>query len=502
MNNLINELEKEMNYTNTEKGGIAHKSTLMAVYDMFAFGGAYRNRLDNDCLLLFKKALEENESLAMKCLFYLRNIRGGQGERRFFRVCYAWLAKNNPTIASRNLKYIPEFGRWDDLVYLLGLGLDKEIMSIIKEQLNQDLLNLKDDEKGISLLAKWLPSENTSSIKTKVLAKKIRNYLKMNSVTYRKMLSALRKKINVLENLMSHNLWEAIEFDKIPSKAGLKYRNTFLNKKEISEKYMNFIEDKNKTVRTSTLYPYEIINKVTSHIDFKGHACLTYQEKEILSKYWENQKDFFNGEPCKIMCVVDTSGSMASRQVKSVAPIDVAISLGMYCAERVEGDFKNYFISFSSRPQLIKIEGIDFCDKVERIYNQNLCSNTDLKATFNLLKDISLMNKAAANDLPETLVVISDMEIDSGSYWRNDYVRQTEMEKIKEEWELAGLKMPKLIYWNVNARHNLILDDTKNEDISYVSGCSPILFESVIKGKSGIQLMLDILEGGTYENIR
>lgn len=502
MNNFINKLEKEMNYTNTENGGIAHKSTLVAVYDMFAFGGAYRNRTNNDCILLFKKALEENESLAMKCLFYLRNIRGGQGERRFFRVCYYWLAQKYPAIASRNLKYIPEFGRWDDLIFLLGAGIDKEIISIIREQLNQDLLNLKDNEKGISLLAKWLPSENTSSKETKLLAKKVRTYLKMNSVRYRKMLSALRKKINVLENLMSHNQWQDIEFDKIPSKASLKYRNVFLNKKEISEKYMNFIEDKNKIVKTSTLYPYEIVNKITSHIDFRGHVCLSSQEKEILSKYWENQKDYFEGKPCKIMCVVDTSGSMTSSKRKSVTPIDVAISLGMYCAERVEGDFKNYFISFSSKPQLIKIEGIDFCDKVERIYLQNLCSNTDLKATFDLLKDICLMNRTAANDLPRTLVVISDMEIDSGSYWRNEYTRETEMEKIRKEWEEAGLEMPKLIYWNVNARHNLILDETANENISYVSGCSPIIFESVIKNKSGIQLMLDILEGELYENIR
>ena len=204
-----------------------------------------------------------------------------------------------------------------------------------------------------------------------------------------------------------------------------------------------------------------------------------------------------------MMCVVDTSGSMDSSYGTSVKPIDVAISLGMYCAERIGEPFKNYFISFSSRPQLIEIEGIDFCDKVKRIYQQNLCENTDLKAVFDMLLNMYISGKVNPEDMPEQLVVISDMEIDRGSYWRDTHRRNTEMEAIRNQWTMAGIKMPSLVYWNVAARHNNILDDADNEDVTFVSGCSPIIFQSILTGKSGKDIMIDkLVNSGRYANIK
>ena len=204
-----------------------------------------------------------------------------------------------------------------------------------------------------------------------------------------------------------------------------------------------------------------------------------------------------------MICIVDTSGSMDSSYETSVKPIDVAISLGMYCGERIGEPFKNYFISFSSRPQLIKIEGIDFVDKVQRIYRQNLCEDTNLQAVFDLLLNMYQNGSVKAEDMPECLVVISDMEINRGSYWRNDRQRKTEMELIRQQWENAGVKMPKLVYWNCNARSNIILDDPNDKSVTFVSGCSPIIFQSILEGKSGIQLMLDkLLYSGRYDNIK
>ena len=501
MNSFLNILKEKDNYIETENGGVAHKSTLNAVYDMFAFGGAYRTRSDDDCILLFKNALEEDETLALKCLFYLRDIRGGQGERRFFRVCFKWLAKNYPELASRNLNNIPEYGRWDDLYCVEGTELRSDAFDIIKCQLKKDLISLKEGEKeGVSLLAKWLKSENASSKDTKYLANQTRIALEYSHKKYRKILSALRTRINIVEKLMSKGKWEEIEYAKLPSKAGLIYRNAFAKKD--AERYNNFINSKETKVNASALYPYDIVKKVTDTLDCWKNIELDETEREVLNKYWNNQKDYLNGKPCKIMCVIDTSGSMDDAYNTSVKPIDVAISLGMYCAERIGEPFKNYFISFSSRPQLIKIEGVDFYDKVKRIYKQNLCSNTDLKATFDLLKNIALENPKCIEDFPEALVIISDMEIDRMSYWRSNEIAQTEMSKIRKEWEAIGLKIPKLIYWNVAARDNLILDDANNDDISYVSGCSPIIFRSILAGKSGKQLMLEILEGERYEKVQ
>ena len=426
-----------------------------------------------------------------------------QGERRFFRVCFKWLAKNYSELAFRNLDNIPEYGRWDDLYCVEGTELRTDAFDVIQCQLNKDLMSLKEGEnEGVSLLGKWLKSENASAEDTKYLANQTRIALGYSHKKYRKILSALRTRINIVEKLMSEGRWEEIEFAKLPSKAGLIYRNAFAHNDLIKDKYEAFINSKETKVNAATLYPYEIVKKVTDTLDYWGHTDLEETEREVLNKYWNSQKDYLEGKPCKMMCIVDTSGSMDSSYGTSVKPIDVAISLGMYCAERIGEPFKNYFISFSSRPQLIEIEGIDFCDKVQRIYRQNLCENTDLKAVFDMLLNMYTSGKVNSEDMPEQLVVISDMEIDRGSYWRDAHRRNTEMEAIRNQWTMVGVKMPKLVYWNCSARHNNILDDADNEDVTFVSGMSASIFESIMQGKSGIQLMLDKLQSERYKNVQ
>ena len=512
MENLfMNALKNATNIKETENGAIAHKSTNSAVYDLFAFGGAYRNRSDDDCILLFKNAYEENSSLAVKCLFYLRDIRGGQGERRFFRLCFNWLCKTYPNHASALIQYLPEYGRYDDLWYTTeDTQLFNQVINMIKNQLVLDL-----NSKTPSLLAKWLPSENTSSHTTRKMANKITSALHYSHKQYRQYLSSLRERIKVVEKLMSENRWDEIEFDKIPSKAGLIYKNAFARRDLIAKKYENFIKSEKTTVNAKTLYPYEIISKITDNMNnWRTYASLSNLDKEILEKYWINLPNYLEGgKNNKILCVVDTSGSMDSKGLSNVKPIDVAISLGMYCGERCTGPFKDYYISFSAQPKLIHIEGVDFVDKVERIYKQNLCENTNLTGVFNMLKEIALSNVEVIQDLPNAIVVISDMEIDDaadGEGWGyNRYkpfkswtsnTAATEMEKIRQEWAAAGLKLPNLIYWNVNARNNTILDS--GDSVSFVSGCSPIIFQQVIQGIKGIELMMQILLNDRYKNIQ
>lgn len=493
MNTFMNGLQNASNYAVTENGALAHKTTRSAVYDMFALGGAYRKRNDEDCILLFKNALEENETLALKCLFYLRDCRGGQGERRFFRVCYKWLAQKHADIARRNFELISEYGRYDDVIYaLIGTPLENDALEFIKNQLALDL-----ECKTPSLLAKWLPSENASAVKTKKMGNIIREYLGMTHREYRKTLSILRERINLLERLMSANRWDEIEFDKIPSKAGLIYKNAFARRDIIAKKYEAFAKSEDTKVNASTLYPYDVVHKAVEGTRGWGYSFrdMSATDRAMVEKYWENLPDYLEGKPCKMMCVVDTSGSMTGSEAS--APINVAIGLGMYCAERIGGPFKNYYISFSSRPQLIKIEGVDFVDKVRRIYKTNLCENTDLVKTFRMLKEIALTAKP--EDIPETIVVISDMQIDCGSRFYGSNVA-TEMESMRREWEKAGLKMPKLVYWNVEARGAAnFLDDGPN--VTYVSGCSPTIFKSVVTGKTGYDLMLETLMKARYEQI-
>ena len=504
-NTFMNQLSNNTNFKNTENGALAHRTTNNAVYDMFAMGAAYRKRPDADVILLFKNAFEENEELAMKCLFYIRDCRGGQGERRFFKVCMKWLAKNHPEAVRRNLQYFSEYGRWDDLYTLVDTPLEKEAFELIKEQLEKDIVDVMNGTKktGISLLAKWLKSENASSAETKKLAKKTREYLNIPASAYRKTLSKLREQIKVLEKLMSANRWDEIDFSKIPSKAGLIYKNAFARRDLIAEKYEKFAKDKNTTVNAGTLYPYEVVDKATKYFRWNYYNNLTETDRAMINKYWENLPDYLNGANCSMLCVVDTSGSMTGTQAS--APINVAISLGLYCAEHISGPFANHYISFSSRPQLIKTEGIDFVDKVERIYRTNLCESTNLEKVFDLLLDTALNNNVKNQDIPKTIVVISDMEINQGTaHWKNwnyengwtENKTSTEMEKIRIKWANYGLKLPKLIYWNVDARNNTILDAGPN--VSFVSGMSPTIFKSVLTGKSGWDLCLEAICAERY----
>lgn len=505
----VTALENEFNYKLTENGGLAHKSTYDALYDLFALGGAYRKRSDEDCIFLFMKAFKENPTYAMKCLFYLRDILQGQGERRFFRVCIKWAANNETEAMARNLKHIPEFGRWDDLYAFVGTKLENEMWEFMDRQFYLDL-----NSRTPSLLGKWLKSENTSSKESRALGTKTRKAFGLSSREYRVNLSRLRKRINVLERLMSERRWDEIEFDKIPSKAGLIYKNAFARhdvermKAKAVQSYADFAKDKNAKVNTKALYPYEVVEKAINVLHSRHYPWRTMDvalddtDRLMVNKYWENLADYMSKLDMNALCVVDTSGSMHG------TPINIAISLGMIAADKARGPFHGYYISFSSRPQLIKVEGVDFVDKVRRIYDTNLCENTNLEATFDMLLNVARRTHMKQKDLPKSIIVISDMEIDSayGMYsWRGDHdaaraKNRTMMENMRLKWKRYGYDLPKMVYWNVDARHDTFLDD--GPDVTYVSGASAILFEQVARGVTAQDLMMEKLDSKRYACIK
>lgn len=503
-NNLLNGLKSATNYTLTENNGLAHKSTLYPVYDLFALGGSYRKRSDEDCIFLFSKAFKADPVYALKCLFYLRDCRGGAGERRFFRVVSKWLATSHIDALKRNLKWISEFGRWDDLINITyQTALWDDTVKIIKNQIMLDVLDYKEGN-GISLLGKWMPSENTSSANTRAMANALRLGLGMSHKDYRKTLSALREHIKVLERLMSAGRWDEIDFSKIPSKAGLVYRNAFARRDIIKEKYEAFVKDENATVNAGTLYPYEVVDKAVKYCGLDGwgwnrQSSTDPVERAAINKYWANIPNVLKDTTLDALCVVDTSGSMTGNSAD--APINIAISLGLYCAERAKGPFHNHYISFASRPQLIETAGIDFVDKVKRIYETNLCDNTNLEAAFDLILKTAVSNHCTQNDLPKTILVISDMQIDSAQGWRySGDTPATMMENMRDKWAAYGYQMPNLVYWNANASRDTFLDDGPN--VTYVSGASQNTFKQVMTGKTGIDLMFDTLDSERYDCIK
>ena len=420
-----------------------------------------------------------------------------QGERRFFRVCLKWLAQTYPEAVIRNIEFIPEFGRWDDLYCLMDTEAETVALELIKNQL---ILDLTCDTP--SLCAKWVKSENASSKETRVLGEKTRIFFGMSHRNYRKMLSLLRSKVNILEKLMSKNQWDEIEFDKIPSKAGIIYKNAFARRDVIKEKYERFAKDKTTKVNAAALYPHEVVAKALQC----RYRSMDNTDRLMVNKYWENLPNWVKDANFNGICVCDTSGSMAG------TPINVAISLSLYCAERVGGPFANHYISFASRPQLIETNGVDFVDKVRRIYDTNLVDNTDIEAVFDLLLNNAIKNNCTQEEIPQNIVIISDMQVDAargvGRHYNYNTGRwetnpnipmETLMESIRRKWMAKGYRLPHLVYWNVDARDNTILDGGDN--VSYVSGFSPSIFRTILTGKTSYQLMLEVLDGIRYSVI-
>jgi len=491
MNTFLNEMKNEMNYGYTENGGIKHLSTLDSVLDMFAMGGAYRNRSEGDCILLFKNAFEQDSVLALKCLFYLRDVRGGQGERRFFRTCMRWLAENYPDRAAALIQYIPEYGRYDDWFCLFDTFVEKEVFEQIRSQLIEDM---RTESNGISLCAKWLPSENTSSAETVAKAKKIRHYLGISARDYRKMLTRLRKKINVLEMLMSANRWDEIEFDKIPSKAGIVYKNAFARRDIISKKYETFIKSKDTKVNAKTLYPYEIAERA-----FKTYEPVGGINRLALQKYWDALPDYYQGRKENGLAVVDVSGSMWGR------PLAAAVSLGAYVADKAHGPFANHFITFSRDPELVRFEGVDIVDKFKRAENANWGMNTNIVKVFELLLQTALKDHVRKEDMPTRLYIFSDMEFDRCVTTNNRSIKSmdqmnTVFDTIAIEWAKLGYTLPDVIFWNLDARHNNI--PAIGRGFSYVSGFSPTMIDTILSGKDGVSLMLEKLNSERYAVIK
>ena len=507
---FINAMKQEDNFKNTENGAVAKKSTMSKLYDLFALGGSYRSRTESDCIVLFKAAYQENPTYALKCLWYLRDILEGQGERRFFRVCLKWLATYDKQAVLRNLETIARdgFGRWDDLFVLFDTPCENAVMKLIENQLINDMKAYQAGA-AVSLLGKWIPSENSSSAKTKHNARRIIAALHVTPREYRKTLSALRERIHVVERLMSQNRWNEIDFSHLPSRAGLIYRKAFERRDMIQQKYREFAKDTSTKVNAGKLYPYDVVREAQKvmHCDSywnygSREPRLDDTQRLMVNKYWENLRNVFPaGEDFNAMVVCDTSSSMLSGASNTATPMQVAVSLAMYAAERANGPFKDHYISFSRNARLVEVAGADFCDKVSRIVRSNVCENTNLESVFDLVLNTAMQYRLPQKAMPKTLVVVSDMEVDRSAGISN---KEVFMESMRRKWARKcgnRYEFPDVVFWNVSARNDTFLDDPKS-GITYVSGCSPTLFTQILTGKTGIDLMLDVLNSARYKDIK
>lgn len=389
------------------------------------------------------------------------------------------------------MEYIPEFGRWDDLYCLINTPLKNCMFDLMRRQFYSDL-NAKPNE--ISLLAKWLKSCNASSAETRQLGERTAAAFNLSLKDYRKSLSTLREKIKVLEKLMSAQRWDEIQFDKIPSKAGLIYKNAFSTKEETVKRYNQFAQNKTTKVNAKALYPYDVAHKALK----SNYLPYGSAERLMIQKYWDNLPDYYEGKQENGLAVVDVSGSMYTR------PLEVAISLGAYVADKSTGPFARHFITFSERPNLIEFSGIDIVDKINNCAEEDWGFNTNLEAVFDLILNTAMENHLPQSELPQRLYIFSDQEYDSCIVNNEfDYPSRvkplTLVESIDEQWKSYGYDMPEIVFWNLDARQKNIA--ALGDKFSYVSGFSPSMITAVLTGKTGLDLMLEKLDSDRYKKI-
>ena len=495
---MLKFLKREANKAYTANGAVTNASTMSDCLDFFATAGALRNASDEEITERFIRAFAEDRDIAMKTLFFARDIRGGLGERRAFRVIIRYLAENYPDTVRKNIANIAEYGRYDDILSLIGTASEAEAVAYIRETLEKDMKSMQAQE-SVSLM----PSVNASSRETVRLAKKIAKAMHMSDASYRRMLSALRSYIKILENNLREKDY-SFYYESQPSKALFKYRRAFIRNDE--ERYAAFIERAKKTpcvMNTSTLTPYDIVNRIiksgTAGIPAFGRdnfkSSLSAEEKEVLDVTWNALENYVNSD--NTLVVVDGSGSMYAGRF-SVKPIAVAESLGIYFAERNRGAFKDHFITFSANPRLVEIKGKDIFEKVKYAMSYNECSNTNIEKTFNLILNTAVKNRLKQKDMPSRLLIVSDMEFDSAA----SNSSKTNFENAKAKFEKNGYKLPQLVFWNVNSFNRQQPVKMNDRGTILVSGMSPQIFAMLKDDKfDPYTFMMSVLNAARYERI-
>jgi hypothetical protein len=467
---IWNLMKNKVNKTLTENNALTLKSTQSKVLDLFSMGGALRTRTPEEIEKFVSRALAEDKLLAIKCLFYIRDSRGGCGERRTCREGLKILSRYYPNETEKLIPLIPEFGRYDDLFYL-----DKvDISTFLKKQIKLDI-----ESKTPSLLGKWLPSENSSSEKTKELARKVRKYLGYSSKDYRKLLTNLRNKIKIVESQMSRNKWDKINYEAVPSKASMIYKEAFKRHDEKRyTKYLTSVEKGEKKINTKALFPYEIVRQAK------------VKDDKTLDLLWKNLPDYTNGNE-KALVVADVSGSMAG------LPITISVSLALYFAERNKGIFKNKFVTFSRKPELQDVMGVTLNQKIKNLESAYWDMNTNIQAVFDLILDTGIENKVKKDDMPKTIYIISDMEFDEATIDNE----KTNFEIIKQKYEEAKYDIPILVFWNVDSKQNNVPVTGTEKGVILVSGASPSIFKMVMKKTTPQDFMLTTLNSERYKII-
>ena len=504
MSQLKTELNNEKQLT--ENGAVGFRTTGKELLDLNFGVASLRKAPDIDIIDKFVHAYFEDKMAAVKWLFYARDAREGLGERRLFRVVMEEFADQEPKAVKELIKLVPEYGRWDDLWCLLDGKLVDDVVALVQTQLTEDFNNMSNG-KPISLLAKWMPSANASSEQTKKYAKILCKKFGETPRNYRKFLSQMRGYIDVVERKMSAKQWVDINYEAVPSRANLIYNGAFLrNDEDRRRAYLAALEKGEAKINASVLFPHDIVHKYayTSRVD------------AALEGMWKALPNTVNGCGNTIV-VADGSGSMGIRVGNTdVSALEVANSLAIYFAERSSGEFKDKYITFSERPQLVDLsQGKNLREKLAIAKMHNEVANTNIEAVFDLILSTAVNNRMSQDDIPTNILIVSDMEFDAcattnttgrstGWGWSGPRVRPTEtlFETIAKKYAAHGYKLPRLVFWNVNSRTGTIPVQQNDLGVALVSGFSVNIVKMVMSNKTDpYECLLETLNSERYQAV-
>ena len=478
----------------TENGALAYSTTNNAVLDLFSQIGSLRPRTEAEIKNKIAESMATDPVLTVKMIFHAGNVRGGLGERRTFRIALQYLAHAYPSVVKNNAHLIPHFNRWDSLFTLVGTPCEECAWDIIREQITLDMdgvIKSRTSSKpiGISLLAKWMPTETAHKKETRALAFRAMKKLGMTPRQYRKVLTALRAHLNVVESLMSAQAWDKVDYPAVPSYAMKNYRDAFRKHDAVGfAAYTESIKKGEKKINASTLFPYDLVHQYWNK--GWGHCSVD----DIIEAQWNALPNYVEGEN-NVLVMADVSGSMYGR------PIETSIGLATYFAQHNKGDYHGLYMTFTDRPHFIDISGVKTLSAaVQKVRDTDVGFSTNLDAAFRLVLDHARMNNVSKDELPKAIVVISDMEIDPYFTGRRnmDFVQ-----KWVAEFARFGYTCPKLVMWNVQARHDTFL--SKDENVILVSGQSASVFKQLCGNLNGVtawDILLKTLNDPMYDCIQ
>jgi len=429
----------------TANGMKARKSSANAVVDLFYNIGASRGK---DIVPAFTAALVADRELALRIALWARDARGGAGERELFRSILKYLETNDKMAVMSLLKKIPELGRWDDIFVFTDPDVKKAAYTMLGDALR---------EKN-GLAAKWTPRKGE-------VAREIREFFGMSPKFYRKSLVALTK---VVETQMCAKDWDNINFSHVPSVAASRYKKAFnRNTTKFAEYVASLVKgDPTVKVNASAIFPYDVLKNV-------AYGNFNKTETDLIVAQWEALPNYVGD--ANILPLVDVSGSMSSPAGKNtkVTCMDVAVSLGLYLAEKNTGKFKDTFLTFSDRPELLTLKG-NVVQKMAQMVKSDWGMSTNLHAAFSKILDVAVKGNVPQSEMPEMVLILSDMQF-------NQCVKHdsSAMEMIERKYEAAGYAVPQVVFWNLNSSDNVPVKSDKS-GAALVSGFSPAIAKALL----------------------